>query len=309
MKGYSIRPLLDTDREEHGVLLLNSFNTHYFRKGWKDRYMGFSPNEATLFYDVYKEISPGHSFAAIDDSTGLLAGACFYHPREYHVSLGVMAIHPEFSGRGIGKALVESIINFTKENNYKSLRLTGSALNMESFSLYNRCGFVPRQIYNTLLIPVKEDYKPLEKLEGSVRKATLQDIDALANLENEVSGISRKGDYTFAIENTFEIFEMLVYESSEGIEGFMMSIKHPASQIIGPGAARDEHVLDSLISVSLNRFKDTSVMTLLPMEQHSLIRKMYDLGGRNIETHLYQVWGEFQGFKGLSIPGFMPETG
>lgn len=32
-------------------------------------------------------------------------------------------------------------------------------------------------------------------------------------------------------------------------------------------------------------------------------------GARNVETHLFQVRGEFQPFAGVSLPSFLPETG
>jgi hypothetical protein len=36
---------------------------------------------------------------------------------------------------------------------------------------------------------------------------------------------------------------------------------------------------------------------------------MYDWGARNCELHLCQVRGEFQPFRGISMPSFLPETG
>jgi hypothetical protein len=36
---------------------------------------------------------------------------------------------------------------------------------------------------------------------------------------------------------------------------------------------------------------------------------MYDWGARNCELHFCQVRGEFQAFRGISMPSFLPETG
>lgn len=45
------------------------------------------------------------------------------------------------------------------------------------------------------------------------------------------------------------------------------------------------------------------------MESAGLVRKLYELGARNSELHFCQVRGEFQPFRGLSLPSFLPETG
>ena len=42
-----------------------------------------------------------------------------------------MSVHPNYSGRGVGKQLVNYILDYTKENNYKSCRLVSSAINMD----------------------------------------------------------------------------------------------------------------------------------------------------------------------------------
>jgi hypothetical protein len=40
-----------------------------------------------------------------------------------------------------------------------------------------------------------------------------------------------------------------------------------------------------------------------------MVEELYKWGGVNVETHLKQVWGEFQDFKGVNMPSFLPETG
>jgi len=65
-------------------------------------------------------------------------GTCFYHPREYHVSMGIMSVHPNYSGKGVGKAMVNPILDCSKHIGYKAYRLINGAFNLDSFSLYYR---------------------------------------------------------------------------------------------------------------------------------------------------------------------------
>lgn len=307
-----LRPLKDNDVPEHADLLYSSFNTWYWKHGWGKDYFGCSPQETSIFYEIYNDLTPGCSIAAFDDKTGRMMGSCFYHPREHHVSLGIMSVHPNYSGRGIGKQLVNYILDYTKNNDYKSCRLVSSAINMDSFSLYNRAGFIPRVTYHDMVINVPENGlgDVVVKGEDNIRDASLADIKNMGELEMEISGIKREVDYRYAIENPREALHALVYENSQnGIDGFMISVKHPALNMLGPCVARNEEIAIALIRKEIERFNGTWVLFSIPMDKRKMVEKMYAWKAINVETHLKEVWGEFPGFNGISMPSFLPETG
>src|SRR4029450_1138689 len=108
------------------------------------------------FYEVYSALEPGCAVVAENTRTGRLMGSCFYHPRKHHVSLGIMNVHPNYFGGGVARALLQHIIDYTERRGCKALRLTSSALNLDSFSLYNRAGFVPRYAYQDMFLKVPE---------------------------------------------------------------------------------------------------------------------------------------------------------
>ena len=72
----------------------------------------------------------------------------------------------------------------------------------------------------------------------------------MAELEREVSGICRQKDYRYFIENREGIWGSLVYQGPQGIEGFMFSSKHPASNMVGP-VMRTEQQAASLLLAAL----------------------------------------------------------
>jgi ribosomal protein S18 acetylase RimI-like enzyme len=307
-----LRSLKDNDVPEHADLLYSSFNSWYWKHGWGKDYFGCSPQETSIFYDIYNDLTPGCSIAAFDDKTGRMMGSCFYHPREHHVSLGIMSVHPNYSGRGVGKQLVDYILNYTKNNDYKSCRLVSSAINMDSFSLYNRAGFIPRVTYHDMVINVpKEGLSDVSvKGEGNIREAEISDIEKMGDLEMEISGIRREIDYRYAIENPRGALHASIYENDQNcIEGFMISVKHPALNMLGPCIARTEEVAIALIRKEIDRFKGTWVLFSIPMDKRKMVEQMYSWKAINVETHLKEVWGEFPGFNGISMPSFLPETG
>ena len=310
-KPFLLRPLRDSDVPEYAEMLYSSFNDWYWKHGWGKDYFACKPQETSIFYDIYNDLAPACSVAVFDKITARMLGACFYHPRETHVSLGIMCVHKDHGGKGIGRIMVDYILNFTKQHNYKSCRLVGSAMNMNSFSLYNRSGFVPRVSYNDMVINLPNETLNIHAPhQDKVRDAAITDVAKMGELEMEVSNIKREIDYRYAIENPRKVLHAAVYENDQhGIDGFMISVKHPALNMLGPCVAHREEIALALISRELERFRGTWVLFLVPMEKRKMVEQAYKWKAVNVETHLKQVWGEFHPFKGVNMPSFLPETG
>ncbi|MGZ4968929.1 MAG: GNAT family N-acetyltransferase [Methylobacter sp.] len=306
-----LRQLTDDDRDAYADMLHRSFNTWYGSHGWPSDYFSCRPEQTGIFLDIYNDISPGGNIAAFDPDNGKLMGACFFHPREHHVSLGIMAVNPDYFRRGVGRALVDHIVGFTESHRYAALRLVGSAMNMDSFSLYSRSGFIPRGSYHDMVLPVPIAGLPVNyPLRDQVRDAVPADVDAMAALEMEVSGISRINDYRYAIENPRGVLQALVFEGVDRtIDGFMISIKHPALNMLGPCVARNEKTTLALLLQAAERFRGGTPLLVVPMDKRELVETLYDWGAHNVEVHLFQVRGKFQAFNGVNLPSFLPETG
>ncbi len=310
MKSIQLRTATPEDRAEIAELIYASTNAWYQLRGMPRIFSG-GPETTEVFCEVYDALEPGCCVVAENPRTGRLMGSCFYHPRPQHVSLGIMNVHPNYFGRGVARALLDYIIDYTNRHGYKALRLTQSALNLDSFSLYNSAGFVPRYAYQDMMLQVPEGglSRSLPGLEH-VRDATPGDVSAMAGLELSVSGISRETDYRFCIKNGQGFWHVSVYEVSAGkIEGFLISSGHPAFNMLGPGVARTEAQAAALICKELDQYRGRSPVTLVPMEKTGLVRQMYEWGARNVELHFCQVRGEFQPFAGVNLPTFFPETG
>ncbi len=309
-QSFLLRPLRDSDVPEYAEMLYSAFNAWYWRRGWGKDYFSCTAQETSVFYDIYNDLSPECSVAAFDRANGRILGACFYHPRETHVSLGIMAVHRNYGGRGVGRSMVEHILRFTRENNYPSCRLVGSAMNMDSFSLYNRSGFVPRAVYHDMVVTVPNSGLGA-RVPGQdrVRDAVREDVAGMGDLEMEVSGIKRAVDYRYAIENR-KLLHASIYENDQGgVDGFMISVKHPALNMLGPCVARSCAAATALARRELERFRGTSALLLIPAEERNMVEQLYRWGAVNVEIHLQQVWGEFRRVQGVSMPSFLPETG
>jgi len=310
MSEFELRTMVDGDRNEVAELICSSMNTWDILHGMAPGRFTGGPAQTAVFHEVYEELDPGHCLVAQNRDTATLAGSCFFRARETHVSLGIMNVHPNYFGRGIAKQLLDHIIAF-QEARGVPLRLVSSAMNLESFSLYTKAGFVPRLLYQDIVLQVPEVGLDVA-LDGieHVRDGTVEDAEALAELELEVSGVARRHDYRFFAENRSGFWHLSVYEGPGGrLSGYLASIGHPLLLELGPGVARDEKVAAALLIAELDRYRGRSPFFVVPVECSELVRLGYRLGGRNTELHVAQVRGPAESFRGPTFPTFMPETG
>ncbi|HSZ54161.1 MAG TPA: GNAT family N-acetyltransferase [Tepidisphaeraceae bacterium] len=286
-------------------VIFESTNRWYERAGKGAIFRGEAAS-CRLFCEVYEDLDPGCCVVAEDEPLGRLAGSCFYHPRETHVSLGIMNVHPDYFGRGVASRLLKFITDFADAQG-KPVRLVSSAMNLDSFSLYTRAGFVPRAVFQDILFPVPA--QGLGPIDPRVREAQTEDVARMAALEEQVSGIRRAKDFAYFIENRRGIWHVSVLDDGHGaIAGFLCSVNHPASNMLGPGVMKTEQAATALIRAELDRYRGKSPVFLVPSDQPGLVQQVYSWGGRNCEIHFGQVRGSFEPFRGIVMPTFIPET-
>ncbi len=90
--------------------------------------------------------------------------------------------------------------------------------------------------------------------------------------------------------------------------GWIGSIVHPASNMVGPGIARDQASASALLWHELNHRRGQTMVSLLPVTATDLVAAAYQWGAKNCELHFSQVRGKYQVPNGIVLPTFMPET-
>ena len=292
-------------------LIYDSTNAWYQGKFGFEVFSG-GPLVCELFPEVYEALDPGCCIVAEEVATGRLAGSCFFHPRETHLSLGIMNAHPDFGGRGVATMILREIIAIAEAEGLP-VRLVSSAMNLDSFSLYTRNGFVPRATFQDMTLAVPEGGFEIDPPEGvgRVRDAVAADAAVMADLELELNGIRREKDFAYFIENAAGIWGVSVIEGEGGgIDGFLCSVKHPGSTMLGPGVMRGGGDAAALIHAELDaRHRGGAPVFLVPVGEAELVRRLYGWGARNCEMHLCMVHGDCPPLGAVTMPTFMPETG
>lgn len=258
-----------------------------------------------LTVDVYEDLDPGCCVVAMDESNRLV-GSAFFHPRETHVGIGVVTVHPSSFGRGVGRALMEEIIRIADG---MPLRLVSSAMNLDSFSLYTRLGFVPQMLLQSMTLDAPMYGFPHASTQ--MRTATMADVPAIADFEFRLNGIRKEKDYRFFIENAASGWRLAVIEKADGdLAGFLAASEQPTDNLLGQGVAEDESTMLELMQGMMNQhFRGKTVAFILPSACTRLVSQAYTWGARNRETNLLSVLGNAPPMLGITLPTFLPESG
>lgn len=292
-------------------LICTSTNAWYRKNRGFDVFTA-GPESCLLFPQTYEALDPGCCVVAEDPATARLMGSCFYHPREDHVSLGIMNVHPDFARRGVASRLLRFITDFA-DRAAKPVRLVSSAMNLDSFSLYTRAGFMPRAAFADMQVPAPNaaQLKTIDLPHHRLRAATADDVAAMANLETELSHIRREKDFALFIRNDQQIWRTTLAQNAAGhIDGFLVSVAHPGSTMLGPGVMRTDDLAAALITDHLRHHAqfNRAPVFLIPLDRPALQQQMYAIGAKNLELHFAQVRGPFTPHAGVTMPTFMPET-
>jgi GNAT superfamily N-acetyltransferase len=288
--------------------LIHLSTNYWYQASGKPAIFAGDPSACELFPQVYEALDPDCCIVAVSNRTGHLVGSCFYHPRSTHISIGIVNVHPAYFGKGIARHMLHAVIEKADAVNLP-LRLVSSAMNLDSFSLYTRAGFIPRQAYQDMLFTVPENGLGIHDPE--IRSATTADIPAIVALEREISGLDREKDYHYFLENAGGIWHTSVLPAKDGrgLDGFLVSVAAPASNMLGPGIARTDSIATRLIRSELDHHRGRTPVFLIPVDHPELVSAMYALGAKNCEIHFAQVRGAWTPPQGVVMPTFLPETG
>jgi hypothetical protein len=196
-------------------------------------------------------------------------------------------------GRGLGKLVMEALLEKAEASGYQSVRLLQSAYNRVSFSLYARLGFDVKDGIATLRGRPVEGERP----SGEVRESASSDLDALDELSLEVLGFRRRGD----IDLSGRFAPPLVVERQGRIVGFTCQFVTPSGVLLGPAVARDEQALRDLI-LGAARSAPVGLMVPLPVSSSSVLRWALGGGFAISELGTLMVRGTYERPAGAYVP-------
>jgi GNAT superfamily N-acetyltransferase len=126
---------------------------------------------------------------------GKIVGSNFTQISDAVSGVGPISVDPHHQAGGVGRALMQHIVDWSVKNHGPMVRLLQDAFNMRSLSLYNSIGF-------TVVEPIiLAEPKPAEHPDDSVRPLTIADLPACDALDRRVIKVSRNNELKFLIEH------------------------------------------------------------------------------------------------------------
>ncbi|MEO8097966.1 MAG: GNAT family N-acetyltransferase [Acidobacteriota bacterium] len=172
-----------------------------------------------ICFEAFYKINSDHNFPADIPSEEIATGFCsalFGHPGFYCVvaeqdghiigsnclderspiaGIGPITIDPTAQNRGVGRSLMQAVLDRARERNFPGVRLVQAAFHNRSLSLYTSMGFEVREPLSVL-----SGITVVRTIDGhNVRPADVADLDACNTLCTAVHGHHRGGELSDAI--------------------------------------------------------------------------------------------------------------
>lgn len=137
---------------------------------------------------------PGY-FCVVVEVDGRIAGSNCMDERCPIAGIGPITVDPGVQNRGVGRKLMDAVLDRARERNFVGVRLVQAAFHNRSLSLYTTLGFDIREPLSVMQGP------PIRKnIEGcTVRAASASDLEDCNRLCRRVHGHDRGGDLSDAI--------------------------------------------------------------------------------------------------------------
>jgi predicted N-acetyltransferase YhbS len=288
-QSMAIAGMVPDQVEAVGKLTYEAFRDVALRHGFEPIYE--SLDFATRVVRSLSRLEGFTSFVASEGGQPLAVN--FLDQRNDIAGVGPVAVGVEHQGRGLGRMVMEALLEQAEDCGFQSVRLLQAAYNPVSFSLYCRLGFDVKDELASLRGRPPAD----EDVAAAVRECTPDDLDGVDRLSLEVLGFRRRGD----VEAVMPFVRPLLAEREGRLVGYTCRIPTPSGILLGPAAARDETALKDLI-VGAARLAPVDLRPVVPVSCPSLLRWALQSGFSLSELATLMVRGTYEAPAGAYMP-------
>jgi GNAT superfamily N-acetyltransferase len=266
-----------------------------------------------ICYRAFREISTSHGFPPDFPSSGAAVGVLsmmFSHPGFYCVvaesegrllgsnclderspiaGVGPITVDPDVQNRGIGRSLMEAVLDRARERKFPGVRLLQAAFHNRSLSLYATLGFDAREPVSVMQGPALR-----RQVEGcTVRAARASDLEDCNRVCRRVHGHDRGGELSDAIQQGTAV----VVERQKRITGYSTIMA-----FFGHSVAETNLDLQALIASGEN-FGGPGI--IVPTRNSDLFRWCLANGLRVVEPMTLMALGLYNEPAGAYLPSIL----
>jgi len=223
-------------------------------------------------------------YCVVAERDGKLVGSNCLHEHGTIGGIGPITIDPKEQNHGIGRALMEAVIERGRQNSLAGMRLVQAAFHTRSMSLYTKLGFLIREPLAVMQGKTKQ-----RNFDGiRVRTATTSDVEACNVLSERVHGhhraeelaggiqmgsakVAERAGRIVAYTSGLAFFGHSVAETNEDLAALIAS----ADQFGGPGILLPTRNAELFRWCLENGLKMVEPMTLMTMGLYNEPRGAY----------------------------------
>jgi ribosomal protein S18 acetylase RimI-like enzyme len=218
-----------------------------------------------------------YSVSALDD--GRVVGSNFLSLMDPVAGVGPLTVDPSYQGLGVGRALMQDVLDYAQHNNIEEVRLFHDAFNVASLSLYASMGFDVKD--SVVLMQAA----PAAETDNSVRPIAEADLPAIEELSRRIYKTSRRNEVAAAAPYGFAAF---LRERQGRITGYLI----PGN--FGHGVAETEEDALALVGEAARRVPPEFARFFCPLSEGGFYRKALQAGCRAIKGMNYMTLGPYE---------------
>jgi predicted N-acetyltransferase YhbS len=231
---------------------------------------------------------PG-SYCVVAEADGRIVGSNCLYERDSMAGLGPITIDPKTQNRGVGRKLMDAVLDRARERNCAGVRLVQAAFHNRSLSLYTALGFDVREPLATIQGPaIKKTYDGF-----MVRPAKASDLEACNQVALRVHGHHRGGELAEAIQQR----TATVVERYGRITGYASSLA-----FYGHAVAETNPDLQAIIAAA-DSFAGPGI--LVPSRNSEIFRWCLSHGLRVVQPMTLMSMGLYNEPKGAFLPSIL----
>ena len=228
-------------------------------------------------------------YCVVAEVDGVVAGSNCLDERSAIAGVGPITIDPKIQNRGIGRKLMEAVLDRARECSFAGVRLVQAAFHNRSLSLYTSLGFDVREPLSVFQgAPIKKTFDGF-----SVRAAQLSDLDACNQVALRVHGHHRGGELADAMRQG----TATLVERQGRITGYASALAFS-----GHAVAETNPDLQAIIAAA-DGFSGPGF--LMPSRNAELFRWCLASGLRVVEPMMLMSLGLYNEPKGAFLPSIL----
>ncbi|WP_119305118.1 GNAT family N-acetyltransferase [Dongia deserti] len=281
----TLRAATAADTAAAGVICYEAFKTIAERHNFAPDF----PDPETAMGLMEHLVSREDIYGVVAEAAGRVVGSNFLWEDGVVAGVGPITIDPAAQNNGLGRRLMEAVIERARERGIPSVRLLQAAYHNRSMSLYTKLGFEAREPLSIMQGPALG-----LRMEGyAVRTARAADIEAADALCRRVHGHARSGELSAATAQG----TAMVVERQGRVTGYTTGIG-----FFGHAVAETVEDLQALIGAAPS-FPGPGFM--VPTRNSGLVRWCLARGLRIVQPMTLMTMGPYQEPQGAYLPSIL----